>query len=225
MKLLKILRKPYFAILMTIIFMSPIFSSCSNELNNQIISMTSDEKLIDLSKHNLKKETFDKIMNKVIVTYQKKVINNNSNDNEKVISLDFLNRDEFVELEKEIQEILEPLVDNGREIRDELVSNLTGNDQDIEELSNLDDSQLVQLSMAMNTLSGKNDPSWTESQVVSCIGAALGINEAVELLSNTAQLATVEGTKKAVKLILKRYVGWIGLAVAIYSFADCMEAF
>lgn len=32
--------------------------------------------------------------------------------------------------------------------------------------------------------------------VMNCLGAALGINEVYGLINNTAQLATVEGTKK-----------------------------
>lgn len=59
--------------------------------------------------------------------------------------------------------------------------------------------------------------------IIDCISAALGIVEIAALIENTAALFTVEGALAALKLIGKRYVGWIALGFAVYSFGECME--
>ncbi len=56
-----------------------------------------------------------------------------------------------------------------------------------------------------------------------CIGAALGIDVIHGLITNTAQLATVQGATQLLKVLAKRYIGWIGVGVAVYSFLDCID--
>lgn len=85
----------------------------------------------------------------------------------------------------------------------------------------MDDRELAQLSFIYSaTTAYKLSPH--QAHVVSCIGAALGINEVIGLISNTAALATAQGTLQILKFLAKRYLGWLGVAVAVYSFGNCM---
>lgn len=68
----------------------------------------------------------------------------------------------------------------------------------------------------------QSTPQWNRDRVINCISAALGVNELIGLVSNTAQLATAQGVKQVIKLIARRYIGWIGVALAVYSFGNCM---
>lgn len=90
---------------------------------------------------------------------------------------------------------------------------------EIEEFKNLDEVQLAHLSfmVSVNNLSTDN-----RDRVISCIASAIGVNEVYGLYSNMSKLMTVEGTVAAAKLIIRIYVGWIGVGLAVYSFGDCM---
>lgn len=58
-------------------------------------------------------------------------------------------------------------------------------------------------------------------RVSSSASAALGIAGIRELWTNTIALGTVETAVEALKLIGRRYLGNIGIALMIYDFADC----
>ena len=87
----------------------------------------------------------------------------------------------------------------------------------------MDEKELAQLSLIVSSAYGKANANY--DMVMNCLGAALGINEIYGLIQNTAQLATATGTMQVVKLIIRRYVGWIGVALAVYSFSNCMGYF
>lgn len=50
---------------------------------------------------------------------------------------------------------------------------------------------------------------------------AVGVSAIYDLISNTAALGTVETTIGALKLIGRRYLGWIGVGLMVMDFADC----
>ena len=58
---------------------------------------------------------------------------------------------------------------------------------------------------------------------MNCLGAALGLHEIYGVIQNIAQLGTAQGAVRVLKLLGRRYLGWIGVAVAVYSFGNCME--
>jgi hypothetical protein len=134
--------------------------------------------------------------------------------------------------EAEIREAMLPLIENGEVLHNEIISqidfsdpNLELTEEEINHIDNMSEQELAQLSLIFSTAYNNNIARADYDMVMNCLGAALGINEVYGLINNTAQLATVEGTKKLVKLLIRRYVGWIGVAVAVYSFSNCMGYF
>ena len=132
--------------------------------------------------------------------------------------------------EAEIREAMLPLIENGEVLHNEIISQLNLNDpnfeltsEEIDHVENMDEKELAQLSLIVSSAYGKANANY--DMVMNCLGAALGINEIYGLIQNTAQLATATGTMQVVKLIIRRYVGWIGVAVAVYSFSNCMGYF
>lgn len=132
--------------------------------------------------------------------------------------------------EAEIREAMLPLIENGEVLHNEIISQLNLTDpnfeltsEEIDHVENMDEKELAQLSLIVSSAYGKANANY--DMVMNCLGAALGISEIYGLIQNTAQLATATGTMKVVKLIIRRYVGWIGVAVAVYSFSNCMGYF
>lgn len=129
-------------------------------------------------------------------------------------------------MEAEIQEVMMPFVENGQILQTEIINRIDLSDPiyeftaaEIEEFKNLDDKQLANLSLfvSVNNFSAHN-----RSRAVSCLAAALGVNEAIGLFSNLSKLMTVEGTMAAAKLVIRRTAGWLAVGLAVYSFGDCM---
>ncbi|WP_028284090.1 hypothetical protein [Olleya marilimosa] len=202
MNLLQKLRKPYLSILLAALVITPTLTSCSIDNDESKI----ENQTVDMSKHLI---DFDEL--KVMAENVKSIYLNNK-----------LSRVSEDVTEQQIKIALKPLTDNGMEIRNELINTIDFTDEELNEVSNLDDKQLAELSLAFNSIQGKAD--WSTQDVVNCLGVALGLNEIWGLIDNTAQLATVQGTKKLLKLLAKRYLGWIGVAIAAYTFGDCMDA-
>lgn len=132
--------------------------------------------------------------------------------------------------EAEIREAMLPLIENGEVLHNEIISQLNLTDpnfeltsEEIDHVENMDEKELAQLSLIVSSAYGKANANY--DMVMNCLGAALGISEIYGLIQNTAQLATATGTMKVVKLIIRRYVGWIGVASAVYSFSNCMGYF
>lgn len=132
--------------------------------------------------------------------------------------------------EAEIREAMLPLIENGEVLHNEIINQLNLNDpnfeltsEEIDHVENMDEKELAQLSLIVSSAYGRASVNY--DMVMNCLGAALGINEIYGLIQNTAQLATATGTMQVVKLIIRRYVGWIGVAVAVYSFSNCMGYF
>ena len=73
-----------------------------------------------------------------------------------------------------------------------------------------------------NNIPLKENDSWTH--IRSCLSGALGLGELYYLLiQNPRALATARGTLSLLKHIGGRYLGYIGLGLAIFDFADCIS--
>ena len=70
----------------------------------------------------------------------------------------------------------------------------------------------------------EEEGNWDRDRVISCISAALGLTIIDGLISNTATLMTVQGVTELLTTLGKRYLGWIGVGVAVYEFGSCMDA-
>lgn len=60
------------------------------------------------------------------------------------------------------------------------------------------------------------------ADVYDCLLRAIGIDAVVELFNGKV---TKSIAKKAIRKIVSRTAGWVGAAIAIYEFSDCMGAF
>lgn len=135
--------------------------------------------------------------------------------------------------EAEIKSIVTPLIKNGKEIHNELLLNLKSSQEwngltnkEKETLINFSDVQLAELSLIFielqNNITLREEDDWTE--VRSCLSGALGLGELYYLLvQNPRALATARGTLSLLKHIGGRYLGYIGLGLAIFDFADCIS--
>jgi hypothetical protein len=135
--------------------------------------------------------------------------------------------------EAEVKNIVTPLINNGKEIHNELLLNLKSTQEwnsltnkEKETLINFSDVQLAELSIIFielqNNITFREEDDWTE--VRSCLSGALGLGELYYLLvQNPRALATARGTLSLLKHIGGRYLGYIGLGLAIYDFVDCVS--
>lgn len=216
MNLIKNFRKPYLAIFFSISILSTSLTSCSNEsinedvpLENKNDYMSRESKDISFKVNFLDYQTLKHLAIEV-----NQIESSDLSDNEK---------------ETQIKETLKPMILNGKDIHQEILNQVNLNDpkldltqDDITQIKNMDDKELAQLSFVYGTSHARVD--WNTDTVMNCLGAALGIHEIYGLIQNTAQLATAQGAVRVLKLLARRYIGWIGVGVAVYSFGNCMEA-
>lgn len=201
------IKKISIFVLIISLFTSSLFVSCSNDERN-----TLNENKLDLSSKVLKYEELKDISQKV------------NKYNQEIAT----KRIDARTAEEEIQNLLEPLVENGEVLHSEMINFLKENGDfdslsltEKNELLNLDDKQLAELSFTISSsYSAKMDP-----RIRNCVSTALGIGAIRDLVMNTAALGTVETTIAAIRLIGRRYIGWIGVAWMVMDFIDCMNSF
>lgn len=203
------IKKISILLLITTIISSSLLISCSNDENT---SNNSDK--LDLSKKVLKFDEI-KLISQKVSKYQKEIVTK---------------RIDARTAEEEMQELLEPLVENGEDLHSEMITFLQENGEfdnmtleEQNELMNLDEQQLAELSFVMSNAYDARisiDP-----RIRNCVSTALGIGAVRDLVMNTAALGTVETTIAAIRLIGRRYIGWIGVAWMVMDFVDCMNSF
>lgn len=133
--------------------------------------------------------------------------------------------------DQELRDIIQPLVDNGQQIHSKLVSFLSTT----EEWSNLtadeqgsilfyNDVQYAQLGLIYSATDENFRGGMYEiSSIRDCLSAALGLGELYYLtVANPRALMTVSGALKILKLVGLRYLSYLGLALAILDFLDCI---
>lgn len=180
----------------------------TTETMNSTMSVKEGEVKLDLTPFVLKKEIMDKVISDIKT--KKEVIHDLE--------------------EKEVKTILNPLLENGRVLHKEMIFFLERNNE-LEQLSNeerhsilnLTDEQLIELSFLtynQHQYTTTSNIDWP--RVRGCASFALGIRGIKTLYTNTLALGTVETMVGALKLIGKRYLGYIGIALMIYDFVDCL---
>ncbi len=139
---------------------------------------------------------------------------------------------------EEIETILSPLVQNGRQIHNEILSKVTSSPdwlmlpfEEKNAILNLSDDQLGELSLIYSTV---NLNEW-ESQPIealrmdlgtirSCLSGALGLGDLYYLIvENPRALLNASGAVKILKHVGLRYLGWVGLGLAVWDFVDCVS--
>lgn len=124
--------------------------------------------------------------------------------------------------------ILQPLLNNGKSLYNELIT-FVGNTNEWNNLSavernailSFDDSQFIELSLYTSIAAyGTSSIDW--DRVASCAALAFGIRGIQESISAFAlQGATIDTVVGALRVIGRRYLGYIGVALIIYDFVSC----
>ena len=211
------MKKTFFFFLISLLF---IFSSCKNEeiKNGEIISK------IELKTQPLSINDVVSIADKI---GELNLVNSNLNGERIPQKSD----------EEEVQKIITPLIENGEQLYQEMIDQLSETDEwknlsenEKLEILNMSDTQKAQLSLFFinfpsqsNTQMQKIAPIQKSNRAVSCIASALGISAINDIISGTAGLMTVESGLQLLKVMGKRYLGYIGLAIAVYEFVECVS--
>lgn len=137
-------------------------------------------------------------------------------------------------LEKEAKEVMLPIVDGTKELLQ-----LYGIDESdfTEEFEDINDPRIAFIGLAI--LAAKDEAS---NQIVinftcffsqsvyaqgwyDCALRSVGIDAIIEVVNNKAlgSKAAKKLIKKAIRKVAMRAVGWIGAAIAVYEFGDCMK--
>ncbi|MCZ2298256.1 MAG: hypothetical protein LC134_02115 [Chitinophagales bacterium] len=143
----------------------------------------------------------------------------------------------IIEDSLQIQEILSPLIHNGRQLHEELIRKVSESEEwlsmsedERDAVLNFSDNQCAELSF-IYSLSNPDIEEEASSANISvdairhCVAVALGINGIKDYITGTAELMTVKGTIKILKTFAKRYIGIIGIAWMIWDFTDCISHF
>jgi len=133
--------------------------------------------------------------------------------------------------EKEAKAILKPFTEDGRTLHQSLLTqiDLTNPEydlsaEDIKQIKNSGDDVLAAFSFLMYEMGQQStaNRSISGSKFVSCLGAATGISSIAEI-ADVSGLVSAKTALQLLKVIGKRYLGYIGLAIAVYSFVDCIS--
>lgn len=127
--------------------------------------------------------------------------------------------------------MVNPLVLKGKEIHNEILGKIKNTDEweslsyeDKDLIINFTDDSYATLALVYSyTANANSSLAKPNPQIMSCIGVALGVVPLYDLVLNTAALGTVQTAIGALKLIGRRYLGWIGVAVMIWEFGSCMN--
>ncbi len=129
---------------------------------------------------------------------------------------------DFVANQK-IRFVVKPLVFKGNLLKQRLLEEYKGKDQEVM-INSLDDVTLATSVFTISVLYKLNE-NVSKERIIDCIEMAFGITTVKQLLvGGTVQLLTASTALEIVVAIGKRYLGYIGLAYVIIKFIDCIDA-
>lgn len=143
-----------------------------------------------------------------------------------------------IEVEPIIRPIVSPLIETGKQIHADMIQQLAGTyewqvltEEEKNVILNFDDKQMSELALlftqqpniAIDGVSTLPRRAASDDRILSCASAALGIEEAYAIFENTRALMTAKGAVRILKLVGRRYLGWVGVALAVVSFVDCVS--
>lgn len=136
-----------------------------------------------------------------------------------------------------LKQILLPLQKKGLDFKVKMLENSTDSEDDLDFLNNLTDDELILIGFlsviiedadALNN-NGKlfeDNPLLTQNidgdRVMSCLGTATGYSS-IKAIVDLNGLMSARTLMETVKAVGKRYLGYVGAAVMVYSFARCMD--
>jgi hypothetical protein len=126
-----------------------------------------------------------------------------------------------------IRNELVPLIENGQQVYDELVSQLqqqpeweTLSESEKQDILNINsETQFVDLSLQYSSMGIANGPI-TSDKFISCLSAVVGVYYIRDTISG---IITWPAAMKLTKFLLRRYSSWIGLGLTIYDMAECLN--
>lgn len=132
--------------------------------------------------------------------------------------------------EEDAQQILKPFIADGEELRNSLMSQIIlAEDKmglmkdEVDGLASLGDDDLALLSFIVYEM-GKSETksrAAVSSQLISCLEVAVGISSIKEMwISGLVNAKTIT---QALIAQGKRYLGYVGVALVVYSFVDCVS--
>lgn len=138
--------------------------------------------------------------------------------------------------EDEAKKICTPYLNDGKSLQSQMLRDMQrdgASAEDIAYVRNMSESQLATLSFAISNIQRQSKTSGTSvsrDKVLNCLKVAIGIPVGLDsYISGTISLSKLASQCVNWKFALKlcrnmalRYVGFIGAAVAIYDFIDCM---
>lgn len=141
--------------------------------------------------------------------------------------------------EEQSRELVQPLINDGRQIQASIIQQITTeahtNQELISEMENLTELDLATMSLILSatqttTYESQNDfisanMMISQEKFWPCLGMAVGIADMRGALGkiflNSGEI-TVTSFIPFIRTIGKHYLGYLGLAVTIYSFVDCL---
>lgn len=132
--------------------------------------------------------------------------------------------------EEQAKEYLQPFIEEGERIRDQLYEELKANPMDYPigsavMLSELEGPQLAQLGLVVYEF--YNNPkiiAYGTPRWVNCIGNLIGVpSDFIDYLKGTKRVMTAKCLLHLVRGFSKRTLGFIGVAWGIKDYYDCMQ--
>jgi len=127
--------------------------------------------------------------------------------------------------ELQIIDIMEPLVNNGQQIQQELILAVAGTrewealgENGQSELVNMSSQQLASLALLYSAID-------LGDAIHDCVGVALGVAGLSGLIRNIATGPTVSSAIGILKWVVKRYLSYVGIAWMVWDFTSCMGHF
>ncbi|NGP88484.1 hypothetical protein [Fodinibius halophilus] len=192
-----------------------LFISCTNDIANAPDIDNKDVKLNSIEDLNL---VVDNLNNVTSYGDLKKIHQNTSKVEKRKNS--------------ELEKVLQPLINEGKEFKNSLKEN-SDKKRFKNGISDLNKKQTMLLGLVSlihnelkknnNSLKNKTISNVDGDKVVSCASAALGVQSVKTIISGTAELMTAKTAVKIVKTVGKRYLGYVGVAIAVYEFTNCIS--
>jgi hypothetical protein len=127
--------------------------------------------------------------------------------------------------ELQIIDIMEPLVNSGQQIQQELIMAVENTrewealgENGQSELVNMSNQQLASLALLYSAIN-------LEDAIHDCVGLALGVAGISSLIRNIAIGPTIGSAIGILKWVGKRYLSYIGIAWMVWDFTSCMGHF
>ena len=136
-----------------------------------------------------------------------------------------------------LKDVLLPLQRKGSAFKEKVLENSVDKDSDLEYLNKITEEELIMVGLLSVILENadelenkcksiEDNPLMAQSidgdRVMSCLGTATGYSS-IKAIADINGLMSARTLLETVKAVGKRYLGYVGAAVMVYSFSKCMD--